>query len=145
MCIIEQCYFFLTGLPLDPYFYWEKNLVILSVSMAMAQTTPTLFDTPVATQATQLPSTTETMPSQNTLNSMTSFIGSSYLPLTGSYLISTDDSTLIKTVMIMSSLVFCTGLTLIKACRIGVRLIRKFSLWVCGRIRKISEVEVIVR
>ena len=127
--------FLLTGLPLDPYFYWEKNLVILSVSMAMAQTTPTLFDTPVATQATQLPSTTETTPVQNTPNSMTSFIGNSYLPLTGSYLISTDDSTLIKTVMIMSSLVFCTGLTLIRAWRICVLLIRKFSLWVCSGMR----------
>ena len=120
----QQCYFFLSGLPLDPYFYWEKNLVILSVSMAMAETTPTLFDTPVATQATQLPSTTETTPVQNTQNSMTSFIGNSY-----------DDSTVIKTVMIMSSLVFCTGFTLIRACRINVLLIRKFSLWVCGRIR----------
>ena len=127
--------FLLTGLPLDPYFYWEKNLVILSVSMAMAKTTPTLFDTPVATQATQLPSTTETMPSQNTPNSMTPFIGSSYLPLTRSYLILNDGSTVIKTVMIMSSLVFCTGFSLIRAWRISVLLIRKFSLWVCGRIR----------
>ena len=127
--------FLLTGLPLDPYFYWEKNLVILSVSMDMEKKTPTLLDTPAATQATQLPSTTETTPVQNTPNSMTSFIGSSYLPLTGSYLFSTDDSTVIKTVMIMSSLVFCTGLTLIKACRISFLLIRKFSLWVCGRIR----------
>ena len=129
----QQCYFFLSGLPLDPYFYWEKNLVILSVSMDMAETTPTLFDTQVATQATQLPSTTETTPAQNTQNSMTSFIGSSYL--TGICLLSIDDSTVIKTVMIMSSLVFCTGFTLIRACRINVLLIRKFSLWVCGRIR----------
>ena len=130
--LLNNDFFLLTGLPLDPYFYWEKNLVILSVSMDMAETTPTLFDTPVATQATQLPSTTETTPVQNTQNSMTSFIGSSYLPLTGSILLSIDGSTVIKTVMIMSSLVFCTGLTLIKACRISVRLIRKFSLWVCS-------------